>query len=245
MTGTITHLERVGEGENTALLVTYDIPGYGETQPYFYGSNTVDPADRIERSRMPSEYKNKRFLDFEWGIYGENIKAQMNITDAFVEQYDTFEHDGKGLYIYSKCKGSGKTFLACVLANEVVQRKSFPLRFVNSTDFVGLVKSKDPEDQEVLLDIYHCRLLVLDDIGAQDSSQRWINEALFRLIDFRYREKRPVIFTSNLAVEQLKCDDRVIDRIEAMTIPVKMPEVRVRHIIAEASTRNFLEKIIK
>ena len=87
-------------------------------------------------------------------------------------------------------------------------------------------------------------LLVLDDIGAHDGGKAWINEAIFRLIDYRYRERRPVIFTSNCEASKLDCDERIADRIEAMTVPLPMPEVRVRQKIAARASGDFLKSVM-
>lgn len=93
--------------------------------------------------------------------------------------------------------------------------------------------------------LYACRLLIMDDIGAHDGGQAWINEAIFRLIDYRYRERRPVIFTSNCDTSHLDCDERIADRIEAMTVPLRMPEVRVRQQIAARESGEFLRSVME
>lgn len=41
----------------------------------------------------------------------------------------TFRKQGRGLYIYSNTKGSGKTLLACCLANEVLKKQDVSVKF--------------------------------------------------------------------------------------------------------------------
>ena len=193
---------------------------------------------------MPSEYMGKTGAAFDWTLYEENIEPQKKIVNAFVKRFAEFEQSGRGLYIYSKCKGSGKTFLACILANEITARCPFSMKFITLPDLIELVKSKDELDRQTLEGLYACRLLILDDIGAHDGGQAWINEAIFRLIDYRYRERRPVIFTSNCEASKLDCDERIADRIEAMTVPLPMPEVRVRQKIAARASGDFLKSVM-
>ena len=233
-------------GSTSSLMVVYDIPGYGETQPfeYFSGNAESESARRIGLSMMPNEYRYKTAKDFDWGLYDEDVETQKQTANAFITRYSSFEKSGRGLYIFSKTKGTGKTYLACILANEVLKYKAFSVKFVNCADLIELIKNKDDAAKEALSGIYHCRLLILDDVGAQDGTQPWINEAMFRLIDYRYREKRPVIFTSNTDTTHLTCDERIKDRIDAMSVPLKMPEKPVRKQIARRETGEFLKSII-
>ena len=249
MQGTVTEIKAAGEKGKRCLLVTYSVPGYGITQPFMLpvGKETpygMDPLQRISRSMMPSEYMGKTGAAFDWTLYGENIEPQKKIVNAFVKRFAEFEQSGRGLYIYSKCKGSGKTFLACILANEITARRPFSMKFITLSDLIELVKSKDELDRQTLEGLYACRLLILDDIGAHDGGQAWINEAIFRLIDYRYRYRKPVIFTSNCEVSKLDCGERIADRIEAMTIPLLMPEVRIRQKIAARETGEFLKGVM-
>lgn len=250
VTGTVKKISAMGEGNNRCLFVTYDVPGYGETQPFMMPGGVSEslyiqtPEQRVSRSMMPSDYMSKTGKDFDWTIYGEDTEGQKKVVNAFVQRYPEFEKNGRGLYIYSRCKGSGKTFLACILANEITKRNPFSLRFVTTPDLIDLIKSRDETDRQTLEGLYACRLLILDDIGAQDCDQAWINEAIFKLIDFRYRERRPVIFTSNCEAAKLRCDERISDRIEGMTVPLPMPEVRVRRKLAERETGSFLQSIM-
>lgn len=250
MQGTVTEIKAAGEKGKRYLLVTYSVPGYGITQPFMLpiGKETpygMDPLQRISRSMMPSEYMGKTGAAFDWTLYGENIEPQKKIVNAFVQRFAEFEQSGRGLYIYSKCKGSGKTFLACILANEITARRPFSMKFITLPDLIELVKSKDELDRQTLEGLYACRLLILDDIGAHDGGQAWINEAIFRLIDYRYRYRKPVIFTSNCEVSKLDCGERIADRIEAMTIPLLMPEVRIRQKIAARETGEFLKGVME
>lgn len=52
-----------------------------------------------------------------------------------------------------------------------------------------------------------CRLLILDDIGAHNSTP-WRTSQLDALVDYRYREELPLILTSNT----VSLSDRIVDR---------------------------------
>ena len=194
---------------------------------------------------MPVEYVYKTGKDFDWDKYGEDITAQKRIVNAFVMEFDSFRREGRGLYIFSKTRGSGKTMLACCTANEILKKHDLTVKYINVPDYIELVKEKDESSREKREAIMNAGLLILDDVGAQVENKEWITTALFRLIDRRYTNHYPTIFTSNVRIEELKTDERIADRIYAVSAPIIMPEVSVRKQIADRCTREFLSRVMQ
>ena len=194
---------------------------------------------------MPVEYVYCTGKSIDWGKYGtENITPQKNIVNAFVINFRAFQREGRGLYFYSSTKGSGKTMIACAVANEILKSNDISVKFIGVTDYVELVKERDENSREYLKSILEAGLLILDDVGAQVENKDWITTALFRLIDRRYVNHLPTIFTSNIRMEDLKTDPRISDRIYAVSVPVIMPEINVRRQTADSHTKEFLKSIL-
>ncbi len=226
-------------------FITYDVENYGETQPFWVPDGTVQGTEeRRNQSMMPAEYVYKTAKDFHWEWYGENVDLQRKIVNAFIVNFRDFERQGRGLYIYSKTKGSGKTMLACCLCNEIIQRYSASTKFISVPDFVELIKDKREGSREKVDALYQVRLLVLDDIGAQTGKQEWIDNALFRLVDYRKREFLPTIFTSNCDAEKLSMDSRTVDRIVSISVDVKIPECSIRREKAAEENRKFIQGLL-
>ena len=76
-------------------------------------------------------------------------------------------------------------------------------------------------------------------LGAEDGGQ----DILFRIIDKRYQANKAVIVTSNVALAELDFDDRVVDRLNAMTVTVKIPEVCIRAREANTKKRAIMQKL--
>ena len=226
-------------------FVVYDIPNYGETQSFWISDGTIQGTEgRRNQSMIPVEYVYKRAKDFQWGIYGENMDLQKKMVNAFIFNFREFEKQGRGLYIYSETKGSGKTMLACCLCNEIIERYGISVKFISVPDFLELIKDRREESKEKVGLLYQVRLLILDDIGAQNGKQEWIDNALFRLVDYRKREFLPTIFTSNCDSEALKMDDRTVDRIVSISTEVKMPECSIRREKAEEANKKFIQGLL-
>src|SRR5699024_9561504 len=129
----------------TGLLVDYEIENYGETNAFFLADDRIlkDQIDeRRSRSWIPKEYVYKTGKDFDWTQYSEDISFQKRVVNAFVKRFDVFRKQGRGLYIYSNTKGSGKTMLACCIANEILKQHDIPVKFISMPEYIELVRDK-------------------------------------------------------------------------------------------------------
>lgn len=241
---TVTKVEEIKTETLSGLLVyhRYEDVGY-DTQAVFLNDGTILDSclnERRSRSGMPPEYLHCTLKSIDWGRYPEDTTTQQKIVNAFVAEYKDFQREGRGMYFYSDTKGSGKTMIACAAANEVLKTHDISVKFIGVTDYIELIKSKDDNSRERIQYILESGLLILDDIGAQVENKEWITTALFRLVNWRYVNHYPTIFTSNVRMEDLKTDSRISDRIYAVSVPVIMPEVNVRRQIADRHTKEFI-----
>ena len=66
-------------------------------------------------------------------------------------------------------------------------------------------------------------LLILDDIGAEKPSE-WVQETLFILVNYRYEQMLPTIFTSNCGLDELeeRIGKRIVSRMVEMCRCISM-----------------------
>ena len=100
--------------------------------------------------------------------------------------------------------------------NEIGKRYAVGTKFCNVLDFLDMTKKGYSGDDREVTALFDASLLVLDDIGVQ-MSKEWVDTVLYRLVNSRYTNRLPTIYTSNIPVEKLKVDDRISDRIESTT----------------------------
>lgn len=247
---TVTKVEEVKTEDLSGILVRhrYEDVGYDTQDIFIEDGMVLDSrlAERRSRSGMPLEYVYCTGKSIDWGKYGsQDITTQKNIVNAFVINFKAFQREGRGLYFYSDTKGSGKTMIACAVANEILKSHDISAKFINVPDYIELVKAKDNSSKERLQSILEAGLLIVDDIGAQVENKEWITTALLRLVDRRYTNHCPTIYTSNVRMEDLKTDERIAERIYAVSVPVVMPEVNVRRKMADKHTKEFLAGIMQ
>lgn len=206
---------------------------------------------RKVRSMIPFEYLEKHGKDFKWDFYQADINEQRMIVNSFILKFEEFQKQGKGLYIHSTAKGSGKTFLACCIANELSE-KGVSSKFINLLDLIELSrKSFDKNENKSdgykgdLDAIFQTNVLIIDDLGCeQRKEQDWVSDLLLRLINTRHGKKQITIYTSNLSIEELRLDDRITSRIQEASIAIKIPNESIRSKLAKENNNEFLKSVI-
>lgn len=199
---------------------------------------------RKARSMIPFEFKDKMLKDVDWMKYhGHETDNLRGFVGKYLESFANFREKGMGLYICSGTKGSGKTLLASVILNEISRRYAVNTKFVTVLDFIEMTKKGFNENSGEVKMLYDAAVLVLDDLGVQ-MSKEWIESSLYQLINHRYNNKLVTIYTSNIRYTNMKIDDRIVDRIDATTYPLDVPEVPIRHQIKKAEKDRLMSEIM-
>lgn len=200
---------------------------------------------RKVRAMMPFEFINLTGKDFDWSLYSKDITEEKMMVNNFIVKFEQFRKEGMGLYIESAVKGSGKTMLSCCILNELAKRYPVTIKFINALDLLELTKqSYKGNEPEELGSLFQTSVLVIDDIGVQ-MSKEWIDAVFYRLVNTRYNNRVITIYTSNVPVQCLKMDERIIDRIEATTYQLPLPDEAIRSRIRAKQKEKILDKIKK
>lgn len=201
---------------------------------------------REDKTGVPDQFRDADIAKFDFGVYGQDLSKLQDLCNSVIRDFAKWRGNGKGIYLWSKTPGSGKTFLACCVAKSVMMANDVQMRFVTAPDYISLVgdsykRQPGEEDQS---EIYRtCDILVLDDIGAQ-ANKEWQQQEMFRLINRRMEEGNVTIYTSNLRPEALNVDDRTIDRIIKTSVVLQMPEVSIRRKKAQGEQEQFLNAVL-
>jgi DNA replication protein DnaC len=161
-------------------------------------------------SHVPERYK-----DASWDEIPKEIKDRVS---AAITQK-------RGVYLYGKV-GCGKKYLDYAFSKHYNQQTHRSVNFWNMTELINELKlDMDRREKEFIGEdmLQDTRLLLLDDIGAERMTE-WVQETIYLLVNHRYENMQPIIFTSNLAPSELaeRVGDRIMSRIIEMCDVIKL-----------------------
>ena len=208
---------------------------------------------RFRSAAIPAEFAALTIASFSIDRYRkpDNRKrayAAKKIAVNYVEQFRVMQSKGKGLYLYGRVKGSGKTRLAASMANALIRKYSISAKFITTVDFFNEIRATfDRETGICASDLIDAArqvdLLILDDIGTEKQESPWVNETMYAVLDHRMNQRKTTMFTSNCTIESLLHNDKIKSRIERMVLPVWMPEEEIRADLARAENEE-LQKLL-
>ena len=210
---------------------------------------------KLQFANIPKEFDGYTVESFDLGLYQSpdaREKAEMAkvLCTNYVNDFLEIKESGKGLYMYSYTKGSGKTRMAASIANDIITKYKISAKFATTLQILDEIKrtwaddSESAGEQKFLQDIIRVPVLVIDDIGVEKPTS-WVNEKFYNILNGRMIQKQITIFTSNCAMENLLFDDRIINRILKMALPVPFPDESVRASLAKAENRDFYNRLLR
>ena len=194
-------------------------------------------VDKVRhRANIPPSFYEATLEDFQWNAYKDDkgnmidLTKQKRFVESFIDNYEKWSEQGLGLYLWSNIRGSGKTYLASCICNELMKQKALVSKFVSASELIRLDQedSKTNFEKSQIDTLCECSLLVLDDLGQQKGGENWLDDILFRIIDYRYQHKLVTMVTSNIELKKLRLDDRVSDRLNKMCQPIPLPDYSFR-----------------
>ena len=162
---------------------------------------------RISRELMKCRLEKFRFDYYttennDQSHYESAAKA-LKAAKAFVEEC---RHNPHTLGIlYTGPVGTGKTFLAASIANELMDAQLQVLFLVvpDLLDELRATYKSDVNEMDLLDSARTIPILILDDLGAHNYTD-WTRNRIYSIINYRMNESLPTIITSNLSLDELE-----------------------------------------
>lgn len=213
--------------------------------------NTREAEEKRKRDRMQyldsmrrTGFPDSEMREWTFTKSDHTDPKNENIARKYVANFDAMRKQGTGLLLYGQV-GTGKSFLAAAIANELISQGT-PCLMTNFSRLISRISEKFGGDQKYLDNLNRFDLLVIDDLGAErDSEFTW--EKVMNVIDARYRAGLPLIVTTNLTPKELNDPSdirrqRVLSRLKEMCIclEVKGPDRRGKKMQAKLETAKSL-----
>lgn len=224
------------------LRVTKDIvPGFNKRMPVL--CECMKEKERKEKEREEYFRKMARINRLKSAsLLGHRYsdvtfdKTDLTENESFIKAYGRCKKyceitekalvEGYGMYLFGD-SGTGKTHLTACMCNELINQFQECL-FTNFFEISRLIKStwnKNADAENIVKKICEVDFLFIDDLGTEklqrNGEDNWLQEQVFDIINKRYNNRKPTIFSSNYSLNELITDrgmmQKTVDRINEMS----------------------------
>lgn len=191
----------------------------------------ANEAKQKEREKRVERLKNASLLGERYqhtsfdqtDVHSANFKVVYDRFRKYSEVADEVLNRGIGIYLYGN-KGAGKTHLTAALANALMEGLHGVV-FTNFAEISEKIRSTfgtGRDSERAFMDkLAEIDFLFIDDFGTElltkGEQDRWLQEKVFEVVNKRYNNKKPIIFTSNYSllemIDKRGLSDKTADRI--------------------------------
>lgn len=189
-------------------------------------------------SNIGEKYLNASFENFLMRQGAENV---FKVAKHYAEHFEGFGYESIMLW---GDVGNGKTHLAAAVHNHLTAQGKVVV-FISMPELLSKIKAtfnrnNNESEYQIMKALIICDLLIIDDLGAEKTSD-WVQEIVFQMIDARCRREKPILATSNLNPKELpeKIGKRACDRLVEMSQPIKNDATSYRREIAKGRMSKF------
>lgn len=174
---------------------------YRETAELKAAQNQQAIENRINLVSLPKTYKKITFQDVS--LDDVNRIQVLDDLTTFVADYPQAQQ--KGLYLHGDM-GVGKSFMLAAMARELAEKKGVSTTFLHFPSFTIDIKNaiNTGTVKEEIDAVKKSQVLILDDIGAEQSTSWVRDEVLQVILQYRMLEELPTFFTSNYSFSDLE-----------------------------------------
>ena len=192
----------IAKGYKPILVMNhgYADVSYEETPELIAAEKEVAIKNRLKLINLPASLRKASLAQVDLDDLGRLPVFEKLL--AFVEQYPTIR---KGLYLYGDF-GVGKSFMVAALAHDLSEKRGVSSTLLHYPSFVIDVKNAigDGNVKTLVDELKLSEVLILDDIGAEQSTA-WVRDEILQVIlQYRMQEDLPTFFTSNFNFDDLE-----------------------------------------
>jgi len=168
--------------------------------------------NQFRHARISRELMKCRFDKFRFDYYSSEMKDEthydgavraLNAAKSFVKECQRTPY-GLGI-LFTGSVGSGKTYLAASIANELMETELKVLFLVvpDLLDELRATYKSELNEMDLLDTARTIPILILDDLGAHNYTD-WTRNRIYSIINYRMNEQLPTVITSNLSLDEME-----------------------------------------
>lgn len=151
----------------------------------------------LKTSNIAERFKQRTFETFK--TYDDKTNKAKSKALNYISEIEDKLKNCVNLFIIGNGKvGTGKTHLACAIAQSLMNEKGIPCKFINSANLI--IELKDSFDIKPFVDV---EVLIIDDLGKEKGTP-WVCEQFYAILNNRYENMRPTIITIENGLNSLE-----------------------------------------
>ena len=229
---------------------------------FIFKNNCKCDRERFEKQKQREKeqeierLKRSCFISMsQWAYTFDNYKGETDksytIAKNYVKEYEQMKKENIGL-LFCGTVGSGKTYLACCIANALIEEYMIRVKIRNFAQIINdLQKSGfDLDKNDYIESLTNVSVLILDDLGIERDTS-YAKEQVYNIVNSRYLKQKPTIFTTNLPYEKIQNSDdgveyeRIYSRIIEMCIPIKVMGEDFRKRLQKEKLKQNKERLLR
>lgn len=171
-----------------------------------YKKQQEEDQRNILENRRKSQLRDEKYRSMTF----ENSESEMKVARNYVMHWERMLRNNIGLLFHGNV-GSGKTYMAAAIANAILDKSigaekpwDYYVYMNNIASMVHMVNDyKNGGYEECMYYVEKSSLLVIDDMGVENSNSGNTNEKVYEIVEKRMESKKPLIVTTNLSLEEL------------------------------------------
>lgn len=178
----------------------------------------------ILEERRKECFRNSRSINCNFDIDDENNLKLSKMAKEFVDKFQSFKKEGKGLLLFGNT-GTGKSFISACIANALIDR-GYTCLFTSFSLLANSFQDNRYNKQDIIDNINSYDLLIIDDMAVERNTE-YMNEIVEMIINERYNVGKSLIITTNLTREELLnpatiSKQRIFSRLREMCFPYEV-----------------------
>lgn len=229
---------------------------------FIFKNNCKCDRERFEKQKQREKeqeierLKRSCFISMsQWAYTFDNYKGEKDksytIAKNYVKEYEQMKKENIGL-LFCGTVGSGKTYLACCIANALIEEYMIRVKIRNFAQIINNLQKSgfDLDKNEYIESLTNVSVLILDDLGIERDTS-YAKEQVYNIVNSRYLKQKPTIFTTNLPYEKIQNSDdgveyeRIYSRIIEMCIPIKVMGEDFRKRLQKEKLKQNKERLLK
>lgn len=195
--------------------------------------NELSVSSKLKKSTFES-FRLDYYPNVTDTILGVNQKEQMRSVFEYCYAYaKDFSKKSANLIMFGQT-GLGKTHLSLAIAGVVID-KGYDVYYDSVQNVMDRLQKehfgKARDEQSINENLFESELLILDDLGAEFSTQFTV-AALYNIINTRINNELPTIISTNLTITDIeeKYTQRIASRIVGNSVPIQFCGKDIRQL---------------